>query len=86
MLPNITGVSELQRNSKKALAPIRTDKNQIVILTDRQDVFGVIMNIEHYKELISLAIQQENDFWQGAFASSLDFWNDKSNDVYEKCL
>ena len=40
--------------------------------------------IEFYQQLIRLTANQENDFWKRAMESSLDFWNDKSNGVYEK--
>jgi hypothetical protein len=86
MIPIVTGVSELQRNGKKALAPIKERKRQLLLLAERNHVFGVVMSLEHYEELTTLLESKEADFWQGTFDSSLDFWNDKSNDVYEKCL
>ncbi|PIZ70697.1 hypothetical protein COY07_06230 [Candidatus Peregrinibacteria bacterium CG_4_10_14_0_2_um_filter_43_11] len=86
MIPQVTGISELQRKGNKVLDPIREDKEQIVLLSDRNHVFGAIMNIEHYKELLQMATDQEKDFWLGVMEKSFDFWMDPSNDVYEKCL
>jgi hypothetical protein len=86
MLPQVAGVSDLQRRGKKVLEPIKEDKDQIVLLAERNDVFAVLMNVEHYEELVQLATNHENDFWLGAMESSLGFWKDKTNDVYEKCL
>lgn len=86
MLPQVTGVSELQRKGKRALEPITTDKDQIVMLSDRNHVFGVVMSVEHYEQLLQLAVNHENDFWLSATQTSLDFWNHPSNDAYEKYL
>ncbi len=38
------------------------------------------------KQSIQSVITKEKNLWKGAMESSLDFWNDKSNDVYEKLL
>lgn len=86
MIPKVAGVSDLQRKGKKVLSPIKNNKEKIVFLSERNHVFGVIMNIDYYAELLQLATNQENDFWSGVMEKSLDFWLDPTNDAYEKCL
>ncbi|MFH1012614.1 MAG: hypothetical protein V1760_02600 [Candidatus Peregrinibacteria bacterium] len=86
MIPQVTGVSELQRNSKKVLQPIKEGKEDVVLLSDRNHVFGAIVNIDHYKMLLAMLDKEEKDFWLRVSEKSLDFWLDPSNDVYEKML
>lgn len=86
MIPSMTGVSELQRNSKKVLAPIKSGEEDVVLLSDRNHVFGAIVNIDHYKMLLKMLDRQETDFWTAVSERSFDFWMDPSNDAYEKML
>lgn len=86
MLPQVTGVSDLQRQTKKVLEPIRAQDNKIIMLAERNHVFGVVMSLKHYEDLMTQVIDQENDFWANASESSLEFWNHPSNDAYEKYL
>lgn len=86
MIPTVAGVSDLQRQGKKILAPLKENTDEVVLLSDRNHVFGAIMNIDHYKELLALATRQEKDFWLAATERSFDFWMDPSNNAYEKAL
>lgn len=86
MIPKVAGMSQIQRNGKKVFDPIKNGSDEVVFISDRNHVFGVTMSIEHYKELLKAAQQLEDEFWMGASESAMDFWMDKSNDVYEKCL
>ncbi len=85
-IPNTAGVSDLQRKGKEVLEPIKNNEEDVVLLSDRSHVFGAIVNIEHYKELLKLATQQENDFWLSVTEKTFDFWDHPSNDAYEKCI
>ncbi|MFH0838130.1 MAG: hypothetical protein V1880_02595, partial [Patescibacteria group bacterium] len=76
MIPTVAGVSDLQRRGKEVLAPIKGGGDEVVLLSDRNHVFGAIMSIDHYKALLSLASAQEDDFWTRVSEKNLDFWMD----------
>ena len=78
---------KLQRKGKKALNPIfQEKKSSVVFLSDRNKLFGVVMNISQYEALMRIKAEYESKNWEKATESSLSFWNDSSNDIYEKLL
>lgn len=83
MIPKLAGLSDLQRRGGKVLEPIKNGSEEVIFLTDHNDIFGVTMSLKHYEDLIKAANRLENDFWQAASETSMDFWKDKSNDIYE---
>jgi hypothetical protein len=86
MIPQVAGVSELQRNGRKVLQPIKEGTEDVLLLSERNHVFGAVVNIEHYKMLLALIAAQEQDFWMAAAERSFDFWMDPGNDAYDKIL
>jgi hypothetical protein len=88
IIPNITGISELQRKGKKALLPIinSDQEGDVVFLSDRNNLFAAVITIQEYERLMKRAQDKESAFWLNASESSLEFWNDPSNDIYESLL
>ena len=86
MIPKIAGVSDFQRKGKQILDPLKKGEDEVVFISERNHVFGAMMSIAHYEELLKAAERMENDFWLAASEKSMGFWNDKSNDAYEKYL
>jgi hypothetical protein len=85
IIPNVSGVSELQRYSKRILNTVKT-KRQPVFLADRNKISSVILDVETYEQLVQIAQSSESNFWTQAQESSLSFWNHSSNDAYEQLL
>ena len=54
IIPNVFGVSELQRHSKKILDIVRT-KKQPVFLTERNKISFVVLDVETYEQLVQNA-------------------------------
>ena len=86
MIPILAGLSDLQRQAGKVFEPIKNGSNEIIFLTERNDIFGVSMSLEHYKALTQAAKRLEGDFWTSASESAMDFWKDESNNIYETLL
>ena len=87
-IPNIRGISELQRQGRKALGPIFEEEGQSapVFLSDRNKLFGVVLSLEDYEALLQNQEEAESRLWLSALSASLNFWNHPSNDAYEKLL
>lgn len=81
-------MSEVQRQGKKALLPIFEPEGERtpVFLTDRNKLFGVVLSLEDYETLLRNQEEGESRLWLSALSESLKFWEDPSNDVYEKLL
>lgn len=86
MIPKLAGLSDLQRKGGRIFEPIKNGGDEVIFLTDHNDIFGVTMSLQHYEALTKAAQNLENDFWLSANERALDFWHDKSNDIYETCL
>ncbi len=87
-VPNVRGISEVQRQGKKALSPIFGEKNdqKPVFLSDRNNLFGVVLSLDAYEALLRREEDEESELWLKAFEVGADFWRDPSNDVYEQLL
>jgi len=82
--PNITDISNLQKQIKKILNQAK-QKNKPIFLTEKSNISAVILNIKAYKALLKNQKKKDN-FWLLSQEKSLDFWNHSSNDAYEKLL
>ena len=83
MIPKLAGMADLQRRAGKVMEPIKNGSEDLIFLTDHNDIFGVTMSLEYYQQLIQAAKSLENDFWNATSETSMDFWKHKSNDIYE---
>lgn len=86
MIPFIKGITEVQRKGKKAfqeLLAVKSKKN-VMYLADRNKIFAVVLSVDAYEKLIQKSISTEQLDWQQATEKSLDFWNDPSNNAYDK--
>ncbi len=88
MLPIIKGITEIQRKGKKAFSDLFDGKknSDVIYLADRNKIFAVVLSVEKYEKVIQPKISEESQFWLKLTESSLNFWNDPSNDIYEKLL
>lgn len=85
MIPNIKGITEVQRKGKKAFQELfDSSKNkEAIYLADRNKIFAVVLSVSQYENLTKNSVQETND-WTKASESSLEFWKDPSNDAYDK--
>ncbi len=87
MIPIIKGITEVQRKGKKAFAELLDGKSKknTIYLADRNKIFAVVLSMNEY-EKITKKISEDNMLWLKATEKTLNFWNDPSNDIYEKLL
>lgn len=86
MIPKIKGITEVQRKGKKAFSDLINKEENVVYLADRNKIFAVVLSVEEYEKISESHTRSSDSFWLNATESSLDFWDDPSNDVYEKLL
>jgi hypothetical protein len=85
MVPNIKGITEVQRKGKKAFIELnKKETGGKIFLADRNKIFAVVLSLEEYRKLNKNRISDEDMLWIKASQTALDFWNDPSNDAYEK--
>ena len=88
MIPIIKGITEVQRKGKKAFSELFDGKknSDVIYLADRNKIFAVVLSVEKYEKVTQPKISEENRFWLKSTENSLHFWEDSSNDIYEKLL
>lgn len=88
MIPKIKGITEVQRKGKKAFSDLIDKKGEkgVIFLADRNKIFAVVLSVQEYEKMINNQSLRDDSSWLKACESSLDFWNDPSNDAYEKLI
>ena len=85
MVPNIKGITEVQRKGKKAFVELQQKgESGKIFLADRNKIFAVVLSVEEYAKLSKNSVNEEDLMWMKASGTALDFWNDPSNEAYEK--
>jgi len=85
-VPQIYGVSELQRKTKKVISSVKLSENP-VYLTEHNKISVVMITPEKYEALQKDSeILQERKDWEILSESSLKFWEHPSNDIYNEML
>ncbi len=85
MVPNIKGITEVQRKGKKAFSELnKKETGGKIFLADRNKIFAVVLSLDEYSKLNKSSMSEEDILWMKASQTALDFWNDPSNDGYEK--
>ena len=85
MIPNVKGITEVQRKGKKAFSELyKKGADGKIFLADRNKIFAVVLSLDEYLKLNRTKLSEEDMLWIKASETSLDFWNDPSNDGYEK--
>lgn len=79
VIPEVFGVSELQKKYRGILN--KSQNNGPVFLSDRNKISHVILSKKDY---ISLRKKHDENFWNQAQESSLDFWDHPSNNAYDE--
>ena len=83
-IPIVKGVSMLQRSSKDLITQVKKS-NQPIFLSERGSISAVLLSKDLYSQLTnSLKKNEEEAYWLEASFKSLEFWDNKEDDIWNK--